>query len=104
MRQTIREAAPEATETISYRMPAFKLNGMLVWFAAFKGHIGFFPKTAAIEALKEELAPYIKGKGTLQFPLRKPIPYDLVKKVVAFRVKEELAKNKKKGRPEQVRG
>ena len=95
IRQTVREAAPEAIETISYQMPAFKLNGRnLIYFAAFKNHIGFYPIPSGIEAFKKELAPYIRGKGTLQFPLNKPVPYDLVKKIVVFRVKENLAKKK----------
>ena len=95
IRQTVREAAPEAIETISYQMPAFKLNGRnLVYFAAFKNHIGFYPIPSGIEAFKKELAPYIKGKGTLQFPLNRPVPYDLVKKIVVFRAKENLAKKK----------
>jgi uncharacterized protein YdhG (YjbR/CyaY superfamily) len=94
MRQTIREAAPEATEAISYQMPTFKLNGNLVHFAAFKSHIGFYPVPSGIESFRKELTPYITGKGTVQFPLNQPIPYDLVKKVVIFRVKENLAKEK----------
>jgi uncharacterized protein YdhG (YjbR/CyaY superfamily) len=94
MRQTIREAAPGAVEAISYRMPTFKLNGNLVHFAAFKDHIGFYPVPSGIESFRKELAPYITGKGTVQFPLDQPIPYDLVKNVVIFRVKENLAKKK----------
>lgn len=95
MRQTIQKAAPEATEAISYQMPAFKLNGNLIWFAAFKNHIGFYPIPSGIEAFKEEVSPYIAGKGTLQFPLDKPITYDLIEKVVIFRIKENLEKKKK---------
>ena len=95
IRQTIRKAAPEAVEAISYQMPTFKLNGNLVHFAAFKDHIGFYPIPSGIEAFKEELSPYIRGKGTVQFPLDKPIPYELVEKIVIFRVKENLAKKKK---------
>lgn len=96
LRETIHKAAPEATEAISYQMPAFKQNGNLVYFAAFKSHVGFYPVPSGIEAFKNELAPYIKGKGTIQFPLDKPIPYDLVEKIVEFRVKENLAKKKAK--------
>jgi uncharacterized protein YdhG (YjbR/CyaY superfamily) len=96
LRQTIHKAAPEATEAISYQMPTFKLNGNLVHFAAFKSHIGFYPVPSGIEAFREELEPYIKGKGTIQFPLDKPIPYDLVEKIVEFRVKENLAKKRAK--------
>ena len=95
MRQTIRKAAPEAVEAISYQMPTFKLNGKnLVHFAAFKKHIGFYPIPSGIEAFKKELSPYVSGKGSAQFPLDQPIPYDLVKKIVIFRVKENLAKKK----------
>jgi uncharacterized protein YdhG (YjbR/CyaY superfamily) len=94
IRQTVRKAAPEAQEAISYQMPTFKLNGNLVHFAAFKDHIGFYPVPSGIEAFRKELSPYIKGKGTIQFPLDKPIPYDLVEKIVKFRVKENLAKKK----------
>jgi uncharacterized protein YdhG (YjbR/CyaY superfamily) len=94
MRQTIRKAAPEAVETISYQMSAFKLNGNLVYFAAFKNHIGFYPTPSGIETFKNELCPYKKSKGSVQFPLDKPIPYDLVEKIVLFRVKENLAKKK----------
>jgi uncharacterized protein YdhG (YjbR/CyaY superfamily) len=93
LRQSIRESAPEAEEVISYQMPAFKLNGILVWFAAFKNHIGFFPKTSAIEAFKEELSNYEVSKGTVRFPLDKPIPLDLVRKIVKYRVKENLARS-----------
>ena len=96
IRQIIRENAPNAEETISYGMPSFKLNGNLVYFAAFKNHIGFYPVPSGIEAFRDELAPFIAGKGTLQFPLDKPIPYDIIKKVVVFRVKENLAKAKKR--------
>jgi uncharacterized protein YdhG (YjbR/CyaY superfamily) len=91
MRQTIRDSAPEAEETISYNMPAFKQNGILVWFAAFKNHIGFYPKVSALEAFKEKLTAYEVSKGTVRFPLNKPIPYDLVKEIVRFRVEENLA-------------
>jgi uncharacterized protein YdhG (YjbR/CyaY superfamily) len=91
-RRAVREAAPNAEETISYKMPAFKQNGILVWFAAFKNHIGFFPKVSAIETFKDELSGYELSKGTIRFPLNKPIPFDLVKKIVMLRVKENLDK------------
>ena len=91
-RQVIRKAAPKATEAISYQMPTFKLNGNLVHFAAFKDHIGFYPVPSGIEAFRKELEPYITGKGTIRFPLDKPIPYDLVRQVVEFRVKENTAR------------
>ena len=92
MRITIREAAPEAKETISYRIPTFRLNGNLVHFAAFKNHIGFYPTSSGIEAFKEELSPYKSAKGSVQFPIDKPVPYDLVRKIVLFRVQENLRK------------
>jgi len=95
MRQTIKKAAPEAVEAISYQMPTFKLNGKnLVHFAAFKNHIGFYPIPSGIEAFKEELSSYKQGKGSVQFPMDKPIPYDLVKKIVDYRAKENLEKIK----------
>ena len=90
MRQTIREAAPQAEEAISYQMPAFKQGGVLVWFAAFKNHIGFFPTALGVEAFKEELSYCAISKGTIRFPLDKPIPFDLVKRIVKHRVKENL--------------
>ena len=97
MRQTIRKAAPDASEAISYQMPTFKLNGRnLVHFAAFKNHIGFYPIPSGIEAFKKELSPYKQGKGSVQFPLDKPIPYDIVAKIVKYRVKENLEKTEKK--------
>ena len=95
IRQTIREAAPETKEVISYQMPAFKLNGILVYFAAHKSHIGFYPTASGIATFKEELSSYQWSKGAVQFPLDKPIPYDLIKRIVEFRVKENLAKQKK---------
>ncbi|MGD0450052.1 MAG: DUF1801 domain-containing protein [Candidatus Bathyarchaeia archaeon] len=91
LRQAIKEAAPEAEETISYQMPAFKQNGVLVWFAAFKNHIGFFPKISAIKAFKEKLSSYQTSKGTIQFPIDEPIPLELVKEIVKFRAKENSA-------------
>ncbi len=95
MRQTIKKAAPEAVETISYQMPTFKLNGKnLVHFAAFKNHIGFYPIPSGIEAFKKELSSYKQGKGSVQFPIDKPISYDLVEKIVKYRVKENLEKLK----------
>ena len=92
LRLTIRRAAPEAVEAISYQIPTFKLNGNLVWFAAFKRHIGFYPTASGIRAFRKELSPYKGAKGSVQFPLDKPIPYDLVKRMVMFRVKENLKK------------
>ena len=94
MRKTIRSATPEAVETISYQIPAFKLNGVLVYFAAFKNHIGFYPTSSGIEEFKKELSLYKGGKGSVQFQIEKPIPYDLVKKIVIFRMKENQEKKK----------
>jgi len=93
MRQTIRKAAPEAEEASSYRIPTFKLNGNLVHFAAFKNHIGFYPTGRGVEAFKKELSPYKWSRGTVQFPMDKPIPYDLVKRITLFRRKQNLEKN-----------
>jgi len=92
----IKKSAPQAEETISYQMPAFKLNGNLVYFAAFKDHIGFFPTSSGVAAFKKELSKYATSKGTIRFPLGKPIPFDLVRKIVKFRVKENLDKTKNK--------
>ena len=97
IRQTRRDAAPCAVEAISYQRPTFKLNGRnLVHFAAFKSHIGFYPIPSGIEAFKEELSPYKQGKGSVQFPLDKPVPYGLVERIVKYRVKEELETKKRK--------
>lgn len=86
LRNEIKQAAPEAVEKISYQMPTFYLNGNLVHFAAFKKHIGFYPTPSGIEAFKKELTQYKWSKGAVQFPIDKPIPYDLVRKIVLFRV------------------
>jgi uncharacterized protein YdhG (YjbR/CyaY superfamily) len=100
VRATIKAAAPGAEEAIKYQMPTFVLKGNLVYFGAFKKHIGFYPVPTGIEAFEEDLAPYKTGKGSIQFPFDKPIPYDLITKVVVFRVEENLrnaeAKKKKK--------
>lgn len=92
LRQTIKEVAPEATEKISYKMPTFYLHGNLVYFAAYKNHIGFYPTSTGIEAFKEELTPYKHAKGSVQFPLDKPLPLDLVKRMVTYRIEENLEK------------
>jgi uncharacterized protein YdhG (YjbR/CyaY superfamily) len=92
LRQTIKKAAPRAEESISYSMPAFKLHGMLVWYAAYKGHIGFYPKPSAIEAFKKELSEYKQAKGSVQFPIDKPLPVKLISKMVKYRVEENLEK------------
>jgi uncharacterized protein YdhG (YjbR/CyaY superfamily) len=96
VRATIHEAAPDAKETISYQMPAFALEGILVYFAAFKNHIGFFPTASGVAHFEKELMKYKTSKGTIQFPLDRPIPFDLIRKIVLFRVKENLAKAKRK--------
>jgi Uncharacterized conserved protein len=93
--RVIQAAAPEAQEVISYSMPAFKQNGILVYFAAFKNHIGFFPTSSGVSAFKKELAAYETSKGTVRFPLDKPIPYELVARIVKFRVQENSSKKKK---------
>jgi uncharacterized protein YdhG (YjbR/CyaY superfamily) len=89
IKQAIHEAAPQAQEVISYSMPAFKQKKILVWFAAFKNHIGFFPKVSAVETFKDRLTDYKTSKGTIQFPLDKPIPIALIKEIVKFRLEEE---------------
>jgi uncharacterized protein YdhG (YjbR/CyaY superfamily) len=96
IRLTIREAAPEAEEKISYQMPSFALMGNLIHFAAFKKHIGLFPPVEGDEKLKAEIAPYRGEKGNLKFPLDEPIPYDLIRRVVKFRVKEQLERAESK--------
>ena len=96
IRMTVRKAAPNAKETISYQMPAFTLHGNLVYFAAYKNHIGFYPAPMGIDQFKAELSKYRKGKGTLQFQIDEPIPYGLISKIVKFRVKSNLEKAKKK--------
>lgn len=90
LRKLVKETAPEATEAIVYGMPTFRLNGNLVHFAGYKNHIGFYPTPTGITAFEKELAPYKTGKGTIRFDFNKPIPYELVKKVVEARVKENL--------------
>jgi uncharacterized protein YdhG (YjbR/CyaY superfamily) len=92
MRQTIKKAAPQAEEVISYNMPAFKYHGMLVYFAAYKNHIGFYATPTGHTEFKEELSVYKQGKGSVQFPLNNPLPLDLITRVITFRVKENLKK------------
>lgn len=94
LRKAIHEAAPDAEETISYQMPAFKQNGVFVYFAAFKNHIGFFPTESGVEAFKDKLDAYQTSKGTIRFPFDEPLPIDLVKEIVRFRVKENSGKHK----------
>lgn len=90
IRELIKKAAPEAAEKISYNMPAFYLNGDLVWFAVWKRHIGFYPRTDAMMASIEGLSAYKGTKGSLHFPLDQPMPYDLIRKIVQLRVAENL--------------
>ncbi len=92
LRRTIREAAPGAEEAISYKMPAFKLHGNLVYFAAFKNHIGFYPIPTGIAKFEKELSVYKQGRGSVQFPNDQPLPLALIRKIVEFRVKENKAK------------
>lgn len=95
LRQVIRESAPKAEETISYGIPTFDLKGKhLVHFAAYKNHVGFYPTSSGIKAFKKELSPFKTSKGTVQFPLDKPVPFDIVKKIVKFRVKENESMKK----------
>lgn len=96
IRATIKDAAPEAEEAISYAMPTFKLNGNLVHFAAFTNHIGFYPAPSGMEEFQEELSLYKSGKGSVQFPLDKPLPLDLVSKIVKYRVNQNLENKKTK--------
>ena len=92
VRTIIKNNAPDAEETISYGIPTFKLNGNLVHFATFKNHIGFYPTPTGIEKFEKELSVYKQGKGSVQFPLDKPVPLDLISKIVKFRVKKNLEK------------
>ena len=96
-RRVLKEQAPDATEKISYQMPTFYLNGNLVHFALQKNHIGFYPSPSGVAAFKEELTEYKTSKGAIQFPLTKPIPYELVRRIVRFRV-EEAKQNKKQSK------
>lgn len=98
LRATIRKAAPDAEETISYKMPTFKLNGNLVYFAAFKTHIGFYPIPTGIEAFKKDLSVYKTAKGSVQFPNDQPLPLKLVTRIVKFRVKENAERAKAKAK------
>lgn len=92
LRKVIKEFAPDATEKISYQMPTFTLHGNLVHFAAYKKHIGFYPTSSGIAAFQQELLEYKGAKGSVQFPLDKPIPYELISKIVKFRVAENIKK------------
>jgi uncharacterized protein YdhG (YjbR/CyaY superfamily) len=92
VRETIHQAAPNAEEVISYSMPAFKMKGILVYFAAFSKHIGFYPTASGIAAFQDEISMYKNAKGSVQFPLNKPMPLSLIRKIVKFRLNEENKK------------
>lgn len=98
LRRVIKESAPDAEEKISWKMPTFFLHGNLVHFAAFKNHIGFYPAPSAIDVFKNELSEYKGAKGSVQFPIEKPLPYELISEIVRFRVAENIkqAEDKKK--------
>lgn len=102
VRQAVREAAPHAQDVISYKMPAVKQSGVLVYFAAFKNHIGFYPPVSGDASLLQAVAPYAGEKGNLRFPLDEPIPYDLITRITALRAKQDAAKvasKRKKAKP-----
>ena len=96
LRKTIKKAAPDAVEKISYGIPTFFLKGNLVHFGAYKTHIGFYPGSSGINKFKTELAEYENSKGTVKFPLDKPLPFDLVSRIVTFRIEENLEKAKQR--------
>jgi uncharacterized protein YdhG (YjbR/CyaY superfamily) len=98
VRQVVRSAAPDAEEIISYQMPAFRLNGILLYFAAFKKHIGLYPPVRGDSRLEKAVSPYAGEKGNLRFPLDQPIPYDLIGRITRHRVKQNLAKAAAGGR------
>jgi len=98
LRATIKSAAPDAVEKVSYQMPTFYLKGNLVHFAAYKGHIGFYPTPGGIRAFKDEISIYKNAKGSVQFPIDKPLPLDLIRRIVEFRVAENLKNAKIKRR------
>lgn len=96
LRKVIKEAAPEAEEKISYKMPTFTLHGNLVHFAGYKNHIGFYPAPSGIEVFKEELSKYKGAKGSVQFPIKESLPYELIVKIVKYRVIENVRKAEEK--------
>jgi len=96
LREIIKKAAPQATERISYNMPAYDLNGILVYFAGYKGHIGFYPTASGIKAFQQKIAKFESSKGAVRFPLDKPLPKTLITRIVKFRAKENLEKPKRK--------
>lgn len=102
LRATIQAAAPAAEEKISYQMPTFALNGNLVHFAAFKNHIGLYPAPTGLEAFQEELSVYKTGKGSVQFPIDQPLPLDLIRKIVQYRVAENAQRAAAKSKKEPI--
>lgn len=98
MRQVIKEAAPDAQEKISYQVPTYFLHGNLVHFAGYKKHIGFYPAPSGLAAFQDEISKYPNSKGAVQFPLDQPLPIDLVKKIVVFRVRENMERQPAKKR------
>lgn len=96
LRSLIRKIVPEASEVISYSMPAFRMYGVLVWYAAYKNHIGFYPSSSGIEAFRTELSAYKWAKGSVQFPMNEPLPVKLITRMVTFRKKEDLQKQESK--------
>ena len=98
LRNAIKDAAPDAEETISYRMPAYKQNGALIYFAAYKNHIGFYPTASGISNFTDDFKNYKSSKGAVQFPIDNPLPVALIKKIVKFKVKENIEKAKRKSK------
>ncbi|HUE97782.1 MAG TPA: DUF1801 domain-containing protein [Anaerolineales bacterium] len=96
LRQTIKEVAPESEEKINYQIPTFTLHGNLVHFAAFKNHVGFYPTPSGMDAFKKELSPYKGAKGSVQFPIDQPLPLPLIRRIVEYRVKENVEREEKK--------
>lgn len=103
LRTTIRKAIPEAEEVISYKMPAYKLNGILVYFAGYKNHIGFYPTASPMKVFKNDLTDFKTSKGAIQFQIDKPLPTKLVTKIVKFRVQETLEKANTKMKMNQMK-
>lgn len=103
LRASIKSAAPDAQEKISYQMPTFALKGNLVYFAAYKNHIGFYPTSSGIEAFKDDLAGYKSSKGAIQFPINAPLPLELISRIVEFRVAENLQKAAEKANKKKVK-
>jgi len=99
IRLTVHNAAPDAQETISYRIPTFTQQGVLVHFAAFRNHIGLYPPVSGDARIEKAMAPYAGEKGNLRFPLNQPIPYDLIERIVKLRVKQDAAKAKSRRKP-----